>query len=112
MLGVYILTFVVLLVLAILLFPGIRKICHDLNYKTEETCLKHRKELEKYGYIVVKQERNEHGKFARNIYTICEKPEIMESQPSPNFSGTDKNGDVKKPSRMNQGSNNNSIYKK
>jgi hypothetical protein len=92
-------------------FPGISKICQDLNYGSEKTCVKHRRELEKYGYIIVEQERNEQGKFARNIYVLCENPEILAFQPTGNLAGTVKYRHGEKPSRSNRGSNINSIYK-
>ena len=56
-------------------FPGVKKICKDLCFGKIETMVKHRRQLEKYGYIKVEQERTAEGKFARNIYTLIQFPE-------------------------------------
>ena len=53
-------------------FPSVGKICHDLCIG-EERYRKHFKDLVKYGYITVEQLK-EKGKFARNIYTLEDKP--------------------------------------
>lgn len=54
-------------------FPSVSKICYDLGFKTKDTFYKHRKLLEKYGYIKVEQKRDK-GKFTYNIYTLPEYP--------------------------------------
>lgn len=54
-------------------FPSVEKACYDLGINRPETFIKHRKNLEQYGYVTVEQIR-EKGKFARNIYTLETKP--------------------------------------
>lgn len=50
-------------------FPGKRKIAADLNI-SEERLYNHRKQLIKYGYITVEQERGPGGTLGKTIYTL------------------------------------------
>lgn len=68
-------------------FPSVKKICQDLGFKTIETMSKHRKLLEKYGYIKVEQERDANGKFAKNIYTLVQFPTEQEEPKDENSPG-------------------------
>lgn len=90
-------------------FPGVKKICKDLGI-TNDTFLKHRKQLEECGYIVVETIRDK-GRFYRNIYTIVEKPENTEFPPCPKKTDTVKNRHGEKPYRKNHDTKINSIIK-
>ena len=90
-------------------FPGVKKICVDLGI-TNDTFLKHRKQLEQYGYIIVKNVRDE-GRFSRNIYVIVEKPENTEFPPCPKKTDTVKNRHGEKPYRKNHDTKINSNIK-
>lgn len=50
-------------------FPGKRKIADDLNI-SEERLYTHRKQLIKYGYITVTQERGPGGTLGKTVYTL------------------------------------------
>jgi hypothetical protein len=90
-------------------FPGVKKICIDLGI-TNDTFLKHRKQLEQHGYIIVKNVRDG-GKFSRNIYVITEKPENTEFPPCPKKPDTVKNRHGEKPYRKNHDTKINSNIK-
>lgn len=58
-------------------FPSILKIKHDLGIKDTHTITKHRKHLEKYGYIQFEQQKKENGVFGTNIYTLISHPTLQ-----------------------------------
>lgn len=60
-------------------FPSLSQICEDLGFRKAETFIKHRKLLEKYGYLKVEQERAANGKFSRNIYVLLQFPVEQET---------------------------------
>lgn len=61
-------------------FPSIKKICYDLSFGKEETFRKHFNLLKKYNYIQVEQERDTKGKWGRNIYTVIDKPNYIDTK--------------------------------
>ena len=66
-------------------FPGRDLITYELNI-SKDTLTKYMKELKDNNYIVVKQNKNNGGKFSNNIYYI--NPEQKEIEPCPKFSDT------------------------
>lgn len=52
-------------------FPSVDTICRDLAI-SKESFGKYKKGLEKKGYISISSEKDERGKFARNVYTILD----------------------------------------
>lgn len=81
-------------------FPSISLQCDELGMN-EDTYYKWRKYLVQYGYITIEKQKNDHGKFDRNLYIIeavpVEKePEKTEIKPTPKKSGTVKSGTGKR----------------
>jgi hypothetical protein len=88
-------------------FPSVSKICFDLNIG-EDRYYKHFGLLKKYGYILVEQHKEESGRFINNVYTLVEKPVIVDKEPNPDFTGSE-NPSSGNPSPENKGSNNNNV---
>lgn len=51
-------------------FPSVALQCKELGM-SEDTYYRHRKSLEKKGYLEIKKERGPGGKFLRNLYTVA-----------------------------------------
>lgn len=68
-------------------YPSRKKICSDLGISVD-TFTKYLKELTGSGYLTVTQEK-EHGKFSRNVYTLCEIVSPCEESPYPKISDTE-----------------------
>lgn len=85
-------------------FPSIGKILDDLCI-SKDSFYKYRKELERAGYITVKQDKDNDGTFKNNIYYIeavpC--PKISDTEPFP------KKPDTALPDTVNSDTNNNSF---
>jgi len=62
-------------------FPSVRKICFDFGI-SEDRYRKHFKQLIQYGYIEVEQKK-EKGRYARNIYTLIDKPVEVNTRKTP-----------------------------
>lgn len=93
-------------------FPSVSLICKDLQIN-EKRFNKHKKILFEKGYIDVTKERQEGGKFARNVYTIKHFIEPTPQngstdEPYPQKRSTDKRTSEKR-STENGGTNNNSL---
>jgi len=74
-------------------FPSITLMKHELGIKSQDTFYKHMNQLKDKGYLKVEQEKDEKGKFKRNIYKIVAVPQTVEKEehkPQSNFSTTDK----------------------
>lgn len=88
-------------------FPSMALMAEDLGI-SEERVRKHRKLLEKHGYIEVTKDKAEQGKFARNIYTIKQIVSIPElSEDGLSVPGKHRDGEI--PCRQNPGTNNNTL---
>lgn len=82
-------------------FPSISLMKAELGIKSQDTFYKHMNALKEKGYLVVEQEKDDLGKFKRNIYKIiavptpseeAKKPQSKKSttgNPQSNFSTTD-----------------------
>ena len=62
-------------------FPSVRKICYDFGI-SEDRYRRHFKQLIQYGYIEVEQKK-EKGRYARNIYTLVDKPIEVNTRKTP-----------------------------
>lgn len=80
-------------------FPSVDLMCHDLGI-SRNRFNKHRKLLEDYGYITVRQEV-EYGKFKGNMYTINLVPTLQNA--------TSENATSENPSSENEATNNNNV---
>ena len=67
-------------------FPSVRKIIHDLSI-SKTRYYNHFNLLVKYGYIKVRQNRQELNKFNNNIYTLVTNP--VAKNPCPSFEYTE-----------------------
>lgn len=63
-------------------FPGVSLMMDELGIKSRDTYYKYRNELEEAGYITVESQKDERGRFSRNIYYI-------EAVPVPKIGETD-----------------------
>ena len=98
-------------------FPSVQLMMDELGIRTEGTFYKYRKQLEEAGYITITQDQGEGGKWLNNVYHIetVPVPKVERKEPYSVFQSTVKvtnrtlkNGVRKKPSAVNQGTNNNS----
>jgi biotin operon repressor len=70
-------------------FPSVEHIAFDLDVSVKSV-YKYIRELREYGCITVTQERNEDGKFSRNIYTI---ELVKRNEPDSNLGSTETSTD-------------------
>jgi hypothetical protein len=76
------------------------------------------RELQKFGYLIIHRERNEHGKFVRTVWTVFEEPQpempkqqsqvTTEARPQVDFPSME-NPDVDSPYLGDQGLRNNNV---
>ena len=97
-------------------FPSVQLMMDELGIRTDGTFYKYRKQLEDAGYITVTQDQGEGGKWLNNVYHIETVPVPKAERKEPYSkkqstvkvtNRTLKNGVRKKPSAVNQGTNNN-----
>ena len=97
-------------------FPSVQLMMDELGIRTEGTFYKYRKQLEEAGYITITQDQGEGGKWLNNVYHIktVPVPKVERKEPYSKKQSTVKvthrtlkNGVRKKPSTVNQGTNNN-----
>lgn len=92
-------------------FPGKRKIAADLKI-SEERLYTHRKQLIKYGYITVTQERGPGGTLGKTVYTLepiaIERPDAPDTGKPSSEKPRTENPRTEKPRTENPSHNNNS----